>query len=229
MIDGHLTIRSAWRATITGVLSCALVCAPSTALLASDTPAGSGTTSAASTVDHDTVLPILLLRCAVCHGLRRQEADLDVRTRAALLRGGKSGPAIVPGRAEDSLLIKRLRAQEMPPRKRLKPVSVKPALPREIETLARWIDAGAPAAARTPDVATSEPDPLVAAADRLFWSFRTPCAPELPPWPPAARPANPLDAFVLRKLTDQQGTFSPAASRQALIRRACYDLTGLPP
>ena len=150
MIDGHLTIRSAWLATIAGALSCALGCAPSTALLASDAPAGSETTSAVSAVDHDTVLPILLLRCAVCHGLRRQEADLDVRTRAALLRGGKSGPAIVPGRAEDSLLIKRLRAQEMPPRKRLKPVSVKPALPREIETLARWIDAGAPAAASRP-------------------------------------------------------------------------------
>ena len=229
MTNAHLMIRPAWLATITWVVSSALVCVPSAALFAGNEPAGSGTTSADAAVDHDAVLPILLLRCAVCHGLRRQEADLDVRTRAALLRGGKSGPAIVPGHAEDSLLIKRLRAQEMPPRKRLKPVSVKPARPLEIETLARWIDAGAPEAVGTPDIATSDPDPLVSAEDRLFWSFRTPHAPELPAWPPAAQPANPLDVFVLRKLTDQQGTFSPPASRQTLIRRACYDLTGLPP
>ncbi|RPI85247.1 MAG: hypothetical protein EHM42_06865, partial [Planctomycetaceae bacterium] len=56
-------------------------------------------------VTQHQVIPLLLLRCAVCHGGRRQEAQLDVRSRASLLRGGSSGPAIVPGKPEESLLV----------------------------------------------------------------------------------------------------------------------------
>ena len=186
-------------------------------------------TPASSLVDHDAVLPILLLRCGACHGLRRQEAQLDVRTRAALLRGGKSGPAIVLGNAAASLLIKRLHAEEMPPRKLLKSVSVKPMRPIEVKALMQWINSGAPAAILTPDVATDVADPLVSAEDREFWSFRPPQAPAIPTWPQHGRAANPIDALILRKLAAQGAAISAPASRHALIRRACYDLTGLPP
>ena len=182
-----------------------------------------------SSVDHDAVLPILLLRCGACHGLRKQESQLDVRTRSALLRGGKSGPAIVLGKAADSLLIKRLHAEEMPPRKLLKSVSVKPMRPQEIKALIEWIDAGAPDARRSPDVASDAPDPLVSAEDREFWSFRPPQTPERVIRSQPQPVANPIDAFILRKLNERGGTLSPPASRRTLIRRACYDLTGLPP
>ena len=224
-----LTLRSRWRATITFVVCIGLVCWSTSAGVAGDNESQLAETSGLSVVDHDVVLPILLLRCAVCHGLRRQEADLDVRTRASLLRGGKSGPAIVPGNAEGSLLIKRLRAEEMPPRKQLKSVSVKPVRATEVALLVRWIDAGAPESVRLADVATSDPDRLVSAEDRDFWSFQPAREPKLPAWPPETRIANPVDAFILRKLVEKGGNFSAPARRQTLIRRASYGLTGLPP
>ncbi len=68
-----------------------------------------GAVSAQELNQHD-VIPILLRRCTVCHGARQQEANLDLRTKASMLRGGKSGPAIVPGKPEESLLIKKIRA-----------------------------------------------------------------------------------------------------------------------
>src|SRR5438128_690657 len=67
---------------------------------------------------HD-VMPITLRHCAACHGRTRQEAGLDLRSRAGMLRGGKSGPAIVPGQPERSLLIQKIRAGAMPPPQRL--------------------------------------------------------------------------------------------------------------
>src|SRR5579885_589101 len=95
-------------------------------------------------VTWNDVLPILLRRCTVCHGKHRQEGGLDVRTRAALLRGGKSGPAIVPGLPEKSRLVEKVRAGKMPPNDRLVEASVKPVEPAEVEVLTRWIAAGAP-------------------------------------------------------------------------------------
>ncbi|MGE5192166.1 MAG: c-type cytochrome domain-containing protein, partial [Deltaproteobacteria bacterium] len=81
---------------------------------------------------HD-VLPILLRRCTVCHGARQQEGQLDLRTKGSMLRGGKSGPAIIPGKPDDSLLIKKIRAGEMPPLTRLIEVSIKPIEPAETD------------------------------------------------------------------------------------------------
>ena len=65
--------------------------------------------------EHD-VIPIMYLRCTVCHGLRRQEGGLDLRTRASMVKGGKSGPAIVPGHPEQSLVLKRIHSGEMLPK-----------------------------------------------------------------------------------------------------------------
>ena len=79
---------------------------------ADDHDGAAGTPGAVT--EHD-VLPILLLRCTACHGRRRQQGELDLRTRESLLKGGKSGPAIVPGKPDESLLLKRIHAGEMPP------------------------------------------------------------------------------------------------------------------
>lgn len=173
--------------------------------------------------------PLMLLRCAVCHGLRQQEAGLDVRTHAALLKGGKSGPAIVLGNPEQSLLLKRIHAGEMPPNKRLLEVSVKPMSADEIERLATWIKLGAPEVEMAPDVAGAEPDPLVTDKDRDFWSFRPPQAVAIPEMKQAGRIRNPIDAFLLQKLQEKGLGFSPEAARLTLLRRVSFDLTGLPP
>ena len=67
--------------------------------------------AALSKVTQDDVIPLMLLRCTVCHGLRRQEAGLDLRTKESMLKGGKSGPAIVLGKPDESLLVKRVRVR----------------------------------------------------------------------------------------------------------------------
>ena len=168
-----------------------------------------GDAPAARQLSQHDALPLLLLRCAICHGNQRREGDLDVRSLAALAKGGKSGPAFVPGKPDESLLIKRIRAGEMPPRKKLAPYSVKPVTDDELQTLATWIAAGAPEVALVPDVATNEPDPLVNDADRQFWSFRPPQLPAIPRVKAADRVANPVDAFVLAKQEEGGLTLAP--------------------
>jgi mono/diheme cytochrome c family protein len=177
---------------------------------------------------HD-VIPILLRRCTVCHGARLQEGQLDLRTKALMLRGGKSGPAIVPGKPDESLLIKKIRAGDMPPLTRLIEVSIKPIEPAETDIIARWIAQGAPEADIQPDVATTEPDPLVSDADRDFWAFQTPQPVNPPPVDNASRVQNPIDRFILEKLEARGLSLAPEANRAALLRRVTFDLTGLAP
>ena len=173
------------------------------------------------------ILPILQLRCTVCHGRQKQEAELDLRTKASILRGGKSGPAMVLGKPNESLILKRIHAEEMPPLDKLAAVSVKPMDEAEIKLLTTWITTGAPEANIPEDVAGTQPDPLVTAEDREFWSFRPP---EAVPIPDTTGPTrNAVDAFVLQKLQESGLSFSPEADRTTLIRRATLDLTGLPP
>lgn len=191
-----------------------------------------GMTVAASTqpavTQHD-IGSLMRLRCAVCHGLRKQEGDLDLRTRASMLKGGKSGPAIVLGKPEESLLLKRVHAGEMPPNKRLLEVSVRPLAREEVERLTKWIALGAPEVTLTPDTATTTPDPLVSDEDRRFWSFQPPQPVVVPRVKASDRVRNPIDAFILARLEEKGLTLAPEADRLTLLRRASFDLTGLPP
>src|SRR5580704_5096711 len=182
-----------------------------------------------SPVTQHDVVPMLLTRCTVCHGLRKQEAGLDLRSKASMLKGGTSGPAMVLGKPEDSLLIKRINAGEMPPKQKLIVVGVKPIAPAETEKLARWIRQGAPEVPSQPDLAGTPQDPLVAEKDRQFWAFQSPRRPEPPQVKHGDRVRNPIDAFVVAKLEEKGLSLSPEADRLTLIRRAYFDLTGLPP
>jgi mono/diheme cytochrome c family protein len=188
--------------------------------------APAGTEAAATALNQHDVIPILLRRCTACHGARRQEANLDLRTKSSILRGGKSGPAMVVGKPDDSLLIKKIRAGVMPPNQRLVEVSVKPIEQAETELLARWIAQGAPEVIVEPDVATTTPDPLVTDKDRDFWAFRPPVA---HPHRRHSQGRNPIDAYLLDKLEPKGLSLSPEADRATLMRRAYLDLTGLPP
>jgi len=183
---------------------------------------------AAEITQHD-VIPILLLRCAVCHGTRVQEGGLDLRSKAAMLKGGKSGPAFVPGNPADSLLIQKIHAEEMPPRRRVVEVSIKPIEPTEVELLEQWIAAGAPESSLGPDIATAEPDPLVSDSDRDFWAFRSPQWSPLPVVADPTRLRNGVDAFIAQRLEAIKLSPSPAAEPLVLLRRLTFDLTGLPP
>lgn len=175
---------------------------------------------------HD-VLPILLRRCTVCHGHSRREGGLDLRTRASMLKGGKSGPAFVPGQPDESPILKKLRKGEMPPPDRLVEVSIKPIEATEIEVLTKWIARGAPEGVF--GIESQRSDPLVKDSDRAYWAFRPPQAALPPSVQHPGRVRNPIDAFVLQKLEAIGLTLSTDADRATLLRRACLDLTGLPP
>lgn len=171
------------------------------------------------------IRPLLANNCYGCHSsaATKPMAGLLLDSKAGMLRGGKSGtPAIVPGKPDDSLLItavRRLKDLKMPPGKTLEP--------DEIENLVTWIRMGAPDP-RTGAI------PLPAASydwdkARQHWAFR----PVIDPKPPAVSSAEwnrtAIDAFIKAKLDEKKLAPQPRASKLALIRRATYDLTGLPP
>ncbi|MDP6034842.1 MAG: DUF1549 domain-containing protein, partial [Verrucomicrobiota bacterium] len=171
---------------------------------------------------HD-IVPLMQLRCTVCHGLRKQKAKLDLRTRESMLRGGKSGPAFVPGKPGESLILEKIHEGKMPPRRKVVTVSVKPMEPREIALLTQWIELGAPMT----DPPLGKPQ-SISKGDRNFWAFKPPRHPS-PPKFNEPRIGNSIDAFILRSLKAKGLDFSAEANRQTLIRRATFDLNGLPP
>jgi hypothetical protein len=186
--------------------------------------AKSSSASEESVVTQHDVLPYLYIRCVVCHGARRQEADLDLRTVESILKGGKSGPALVPGNPEASLVLQRVHARDMPPPKELIRAGVRPMESSEINLLTKWIKQGAIEHDVSPDVQTEAPDSLVSDDDRNFWSFQRPMKPTIP-----ENELSPIDYFVRLKLREHKLTPSPEAERLTLIRRVAFDLIGLPP
>jgi cytochrome c553 len=155
---------------------------------------------------------ILQTKCVACHGATRM-SDLDLRTPAGMLKGGKRGPAVVPGKADESLLLKAVKREgelQMPPGKN-------PLAPAEVAVLREWINRGA----------RMEAPPAQAAPS--WWSFRKPVRPALPAVKNAAAIANPIDAFILAKLEQQGLRAAPPADRSTFVRRAYFDLHGLPP
>ena len=185
----------------------------------------------AQVTEREVMVTILHLRCLVCHGRQRQEGGLDVQTRAALLKGGNSGPAIIPGKPEESLLIKRIVAKEMPPPdpELLREFTVRPVTSNDLQKLRQWIAAGAPAEPAEVAYVGTKPDPLVSEEDRQFWSFQSPQRPPVPPVRQKNLVRTPIDAFLLGKLEAKGLSFSPEADRLTLMRRAYFDLIGLPP
>ena len=131
-------------------------------------------------VTEPDVAAILSAKCWVCHGRREQMGGLDLRTRQSMLRGGKSGPAIVPGKPESSLLVKRIAGQEMPPPKLQEQYSVRGLTDDELAKVRQWIADGALAGDQKPLEVSVSNDPAIKPADREFWAFRAPERPLLP-------------------------------------------------
>jgi hypothetical protein len=153
-------------------------------------------------------------KCVACHGQVRM-SDLDLREHAAVLKGGKRGPAVVPGNAEGSLLYKAIRREgelQMPPGKAALSAA-------EVAIIRDWINGGA----------RWESSAANAAVTPSWWSFKKPVRPAVPAVKNAAWVRNPIDAFVLAKLEQKGLRTAAAADRQTLVRRAFFDLHGLPP
>ncbi|HZL89734.1 MAG TPA: DUF1553 domain-containing protein [Pirellulaceae bacterium] len=181
------------------------------------------------------VRPILAENCHKCHGEKKQQGNLRLDSRGTILAGGDLGPAIVPGKPEESLLLEAInyKSLEMPPDVRLKP--------EQIATLTEWVKMGAPwtpggETALQPRKGALE----ISDTDRQFWSFRPITDPPLPlegedrgqrsEVRGAVEPVrNSIDAFIRHKLAEKRLAPSPPATRRELLRRASVDLTGLPP
>jgi len=166
------------------------------------------------------VRPILKAHCFHCHGEEaKTKGELDVRLARLLVAGGESGPAIVVGKAAESHLIERITKGEMPPGEAK--VSAK-----ELTVIREWINQGAK---------TARPEPAHAeqlaftAEERNFWSFQSVASPSIPEVKGKGRVRTPVDAFVLKRLELKGLDFSPDADKRKLIRRAYFDLLGLPP
>jgi cytochrome c553 len=181
------------------------------------------------TPSYDEVIHTLLMNCTACHGGRTREGGLDLRTRAAMIKGGKSGPALVPEHPEQSLMLTKVRAGEMPPFLQIMKANVRLLNAEQIDQLSQWIAAGAPENDTAADSAAGDSDPLVTDADRDFCSFRPPVQVEVPKVRDAGRARNLVDAFLLQRLEEKGLTPAAPADRLILARRASLDLTGLLP
>ncbi len=174
------------------------------------------------------VRPLLVERCMDCHNEDAPESDLRLDSLQALLDGGLRGPAIVPGDAKNSLLFHAVSHSEadlqMPEGEKLSA--------EEIRWLSKWIDEGAFWPGESAEVREAIADndgPLFSQEDKSFWAFVPPVLPPLPKVNDAAWVKAELDHFILAKLEASQLKPSPPAEKRTLIRRAYFDLIGLPP
>ncbi len=170
------------------------------------------------------VRPVLAANCYACH-TSAQMSGLRLDSKEALLKGGDTGPAIVAGDPEHSLLIQAVRqtgALKMPKGGRLKP--------QEIEDLVAWVKMGAPwPASKVATAAPSGPEFKISLDQRQFWSFRPLQAPPIPKPQDTKWVRTPIDSFVLANLESKGLTPVKLADKLTLLRRATLDLTGLPP
>ena len=176
----------------------------------------------AANVDVDfarDIEPILKRRCIRCHGAKKAEAGLRLDHRSLALDGGDRGPAIVPGKSADSLLV--LAAVGLAVEDLIMPPTGRQLTKDQIGLLRAWIDRGA-----------QWPGSDVTAVERLesdHWAFRAPVRPAVPIVERPAWVRNPVDAFVLAQLESEDWQPSADADRTTLIRRLSLDLLGLPP
>ncbi|HND51797.1 MAG TPA: DUF1549 domain-containing protein, partial [Pirellulaceae bacterium] len=162
------------------------------------------------------IRPILVDVCLRCHGDTKASGGLRVDSRDALVRGGESGAAIVPGEPERSLLLQAVR--RAPDVSAMPPDTDKALRPDQVADFAAWIKAGAVWPARTARFVAAK-----------HWSFE----PVREPSPPAVRDSawlrNPVDSFIRARQDAAQETPAPTADKRSLFRRVSFDLLGLPP
>jgi mono/diheme cytochrome c family protein len=164
------------------------------------------------------VKPVLVQHCVRCHGPNKQRASLRLDSATAARAGGNSGPAVMPGKSEASLLVRAILGARgvkvMPPKgARLSE--------REVALVRKWIDQGA----KTP----ASEGVAVARRRSKHWSFQPVVRPAVPAVKNTAWPGNAIDRFILARLEKEGTRPSPEADRVTLLRRAHLDLTGIPP
>ncbi|MCD6052774.1 MAG: Planctomycete cytochrome, partial [Verrucomicrobia bacterium] len=171
------------------------------------------------------VRPLLVERCFECHSTTKKiKGGLSLDSKEAILKGGDTGPGLVAGNPDASLLIKAVRYHDenlqMPPKKKLEEAQVK--------DLEAWVKMGAPDP-RTAAAGKLNPFDSIMAEGKKHWAFQPVKKPAQPTVKNAAWVKSPIDAFVLAKLESKEMQPTMPADKRTLIRRAYFDLTGLPP
>jgi len=174
-------------------------------------------------LDFETqIRPLLMQHCAKCHGAAVQKNGLRLDAKYSAFKGGDGGLVIVPGKAEDSELFRRITTdvaeEHMPP-------EGEPLKAAEIELLKRWIDAGASWPESNYDREAAR-DPRL---DHWAWQPMQNVSPPMLPADLESKVTNDIDRFILAKLAEKRLVPSPEADRRTLIRRLSFDLHGLPP
>ena len=171
------------------------------------------------------IRPLLSEKCYSCHGVEKHKAGLRMNSRTSILKGGETGPAAIPGKAAESLMIKAIgytTDTQMPPKAKLKDA--------EIASLTKWVNLGMPWPVEKNDVAVEAKKEFhLTDEQRAFWSFQPVKAVTPPAVKDAAWAKSEIDRFILAQLEANNLKPAPAADKRALIRRASFDLTGLPP
>jgi hypothetical protein len=170
---------------------------------------------------------LLADHCIKCHGGEKgTKGALDLSTRELALKGGDTGPAIVPGKSSDSLLVQSIRHED----KDLQMPKKEDKLPDDvIAKIAQWVDLGAPYGKSLVAGKSTRDRSKVTAADRKFWSFQPLASVPPPAVKNEAWCLTPIDHFILAKLEEKGILPAPPAPKERLIRRAYFDLIGLPP
>ena len=169
------------------------------------------------------IRPVLADNCYKCHSQQAQKikAGLLLDTREGVLKGGNSGPAIVPGDPDKSRLITAVRYTDtdlqMPPKD-------KKLSDTQIADLEAWVKMGAPDPRVARAVQKGRADP-----DKKHWAWQPLTKPAVPEVKNSAWAKTPVDNFILAKLEEKGLKPTPAADKRTLIRRATFDLIGLPP
>lgn len=167
------------------------------------------------------IRPILKAYCLDCHGGgEKPEGGLDLRLKRLIVQGGESGSSLQPGQTAGSNLLKRIKSGEMPPSEKKVPAA-------QVAIIEQWIAAGAPTARPEPE--TIAPGLGITEEERAYWAYQ----PIRRPTAPAVRDhsviRSDIDLFVAAKLESLELGLNSEADRFALLKRATFDLTGLPP
>ena len=175
------------------------------------------------------IRPLLVARCLACHSGAKTSGGLALDSRDGWAKGGDSGPAIVPGDPAASLVIKAIRGAEgistMPPEEDHEGQPLPRLAPEEIAALEEWIKAGAP----DPRVAGVKLGGMDREEAARWWAFQPLAAPAPPAIPDGPAVHGDVDRFLQARLDAEGLAPAPRADRRTLIRRASYDLLGLPP
>jgi cytochrome c553 len=181
---------------------------------------GTGAAAAADPTEffETRVRPVLANNCYSCHA-NSELGGLRLDSRERILKGGKSGAAVIPGKPDESLLIRAIRQVDS----RLKMPLGGKLTDEEINDLTKWVELGVPWPA-TP----AAPGFIISQEQKHFWAFQ-PIQQTSPPVSNHTWVKSPIDRFILARLETQAMKPVHPASKQDLIRRATFDLTGLPP